>query len=175
MKEYVLNSDFQLAKDIINQILHLDIMVNKRKRNLVDACMIYASILRQYKHTLDSIGKSINKDHSTILYYMKHFDTIYRTDIDFKMKYDSCYETFFNIKLDTVVLPKSNDELKNEVKLLRYRLKSLEEKQTQVIAVSKKYSRLRDIIKVIDERCPRGFEQQTKVKINTMFNSFTFK
>jgi chromosomal replication initiation ATPase DnaA len=56
-------------KEIVSKVFETDIMMKKRTRNNVEARMIYTKILRDELNTFASIGKSINKDHSTMVYY----------------------------------------------------------------------------------------------------------
>lgn len=58
-----------------------------RVSEVVDIKIIFAYILRKYENaTLGRIGIYINKDHSTIIHYLKKYDSLYETERDFRVK-----------------------------------------------------------------------------------------
>lgn len=67
-----------------------DILGKSRFTPIVNARMILAYILRTYnKETLQSIGKTINRDHSAVINLIKRFDDYTFTDKRFKKIYEN--------------------------------------------------------------------------------------
>ena len=51
------------------------LLSSSRNHQLVTTRVVIARILRSYNLTLDSIGQLLRKNHSTIIYYLKVFET----------------------------------------------------------------------------------------------------
>lgn len=61
---------------------------NTRKRELVENRMIFAKIVYDmHKLSLMRIGSYINKNHATIIHYLKQHENLIEFDIFYKMKY----------------------------------------------------------------------------------------
>jgi predicted transcriptional regulator len=82
-------------KKIINHKFGLDINVNTRKRDYVNARLVYAKILRERGYTHESIARSINKDHATVIYYVRCAMHIFMQDRFLEKKYKECRGLFF--------------------------------------------------------------------------------
>lgn len=62
-------------KQLINDQLNVDIDLTTRQRNYVEARGLYFTILKNNTNlTLADIGKSVNRDHTTVLYCLNNFD-----------------------------------------------------------------------------------------------------
>ena len=68
-------------KEIVSQVFDTNINIKTRKRNNVEARMIFSKILREDGNTFESIGKAINKDHSTIVYYANQASILIKQSI----------------------------------------------------------------------------------------------
>ena len=101
--------EMDVLKQIINDVFLVDINENRRLRNLVDAKRVYSKMLRDMGCSYPSIGKSIGKNHATIMHYIKTIDTIMMYDADIRNKYIACKNIFVE-KKDSVF-----DELKKDV------------------------------------------------------------
>ena len=64
-------------KDIVEAVFRTDIMSSRRYQSIVEARMVFAKILVDRGHSLSSIGKYINKNHATIIYYNKHLTYLF--------------------------------------------------------------------------------------------------
>lgn len=74
-------------KNIINLVFFVDIEDRTRKRQIVDARKAYSKILRDSGFSYEFIGKSINKDHATIIHYVKSVDSLLKYDAIFEKKF----------------------------------------------------------------------------------------
>ena len=50
---------FKTIREVVNSIFHVDIMSKSRKRDVVNARMIYSKILREKHLSYNVIGKSL--------------------------------------------------------------------------------------------------------------------
>ncbi len=74
-------------KNIINLVFFVEIDDPTRKRRIVDARRAYSKILKDAGFSYQHIGYTLNKDHATIMHYVKSVDGL--------LKYDSIFEKKF--------------------------------------------------------------------------------
>ena len=89
--------EIEKLKKIVNEIFSVDIESKSRNRDIVDARKIYAKILREQGYGYEKIAKTINKDHATIIHYLKYIDHILSYDKDLMDKYIACEEAYGRI------------------------------------------------------------------------------
>jgi len=78
---------------IVEMVTGASIMANNKKKENVEARMIYSYILRHsFGASLASIGTSISKDHTTILHYLKTMEKHFLSDHEVIKKYIKCKE-----------------------------------------------------------------------------------
>tara|TARA_R100001460_G_scaffold76148_1_gene117241 strand:- start:123 stop:518 length:396 start_codon:yes stop_codon:yes gene_type:complete len=79
-----------LIKEIVEQHYKLDITTKTRKREYVEARGIYYYLTRQYtRMSLSSIGKTMGRDHSTVLHFERLMPHWIKHDIQLKEDYKS--------------------------------------------------------------------------------------
>ena len=79
-----------LIKEIVEQHYKLDITTKTRKREYVEARAIYFYLTRQYtRMSLSSIGKTMGRDHSTVLHFERLIPHWLKHDIQLKEDYKS--------------------------------------------------------------------------------------
>ena len=156
-------------KEIVSQVFNTDINIKTRKRNNVEARMIFSKILREDGNTFESIGKAINKDHSTIVYYVNQASVLIKQSIELSDKYLECKNCYID-NLDVVLPQMKYDELKNEVLELKLLINQLTIERNKTIKVQEKYNRIKKIINLVAERTHVGKEEFIERKINQMFN-----
>ena len=156
-------------KEIVSKVFGTDINIKTRKRNNVEARMIFSKILREDGNTFESIGKAINKDHSTIVYYVNQASVLIKQSIELSDKYLECKNCYID-NLDVVLPQMKYDELKNEVLELKLLINQLTIERNEIIKVQEKYNRIKKIINLVAERTHVGKEEFIERKINQMFN-----
>jgi len=156
-------------KEIVSQVFETNINIKTRKRNNVEARMIFSKILREDGNTFESIGKAINKDHSTIVYYVNQASVLIKQSIELSDKYLECKNCYID-NLDVVLPQMKYDELKNEVLELKLLINQLTIERNKTIKVQEKYNRIKKIINLVAERTHVGKEEFIERKINQMFN-----
>jgi hypothetical protein len=81
---------FKKLRAAVNTVFGVDILDKCRKRNYVDARMVYSKILRDEKTSYQVIGQSLLKNHASIVYYIKSIDWILEHDKLLRRKYRHC-------------------------------------------------------------------------------------
>jgi hypothetical protein len=167
-----MKSEMELLKTIVDNVFGIDIAKMNRRRETVDARMIYAMLLRGRGYTFSSIGKSLNNDHTTIIHHCKKADDILAQDDSLMRKYIICRDTFreaLNVedkdnfldqaKLSSLMLRSQVERLILENEKLKNELKPIEPNK-----------RLLKIFDVIKENTPDGSEDYVYKKIEHMFS-----
>jgi hypothetical protein len=165
--------EMEHLKDVVNNILNINIMMKSRKRNIVDTRMIYSKILRERGHTVASIGHSLNRDHTTVLYYLEHFETLSRYDSIFLEKYTLCRDIFIKSRPNTNSAY-SAIELEVKISNLTEDNKKFLAERDRVLEKDNRYRRIKKIIDLVDVRTPKGKEDEILVKISQMFNTLFY-
>jgi len=169
-------NDIDSLKSIVEMIMSVDIMETNRKRCIVESRMIYAYILREFGYSLNRIGLSIKKDHTTIIHYLTTMRKLIETDKEILKKYNKCRDMFledrdpvdtdnkqdlrsqlFSLSTKLTVLMIENANLINEIKRLK--------EDTTL-----KDKRLNRIVKLLDKNTPIGHEFIIERKIIKMFD-----
>ena len=134
-------------KGIIDAIFNVDINNTVRKKDYVDARMVFAKIIYDRGATVVSIGQYLGKNHSSILNYMANFDN-YFSEQSLKRKYVVCREAFFQ--------KRPVDRLYAE--------------KDKMSAIESKYKRFKHILDIMNERTPYGKEDVLEKKIISFLN-----
>jgi hypothetical protein len=134
-------------KYIVDTIFDVDITNSVRKKNFVEARMVFTKILRDKGVTLVSIGNYLGKNHCSILNYMGNFDN-YFNDASLKKKYNVCRESFFQ----------------------KYPVDKLYFEKDKISTIEKKYKRFKHILDIMNERTPYGKEGVLEKKIISFLN-----
>jgi len=157
----------------IEYVLGVNVTLNKsRKRNVVNARVIFSQILKERGYSSVCIGKALDKNHATVLHYFKSFTWNVEQDEDLKIGYE---EVKYEFEQDYDPLYGLNYPLlKKEIYTLRNKNKEL---YSQIIDTKnllskekRKDSRLEDIMYLIRERTVNGSEEQILRKLKTFYN-----
>ena len=87
---------FKKLRTAVNTVFGVNILDKCRKRNYVDARMVYAKILRDEKTPYQVIGQSLLKNHASIVYYVKSIDWLLEHDKLLRRKYRHCMHLVHN-------------------------------------------------------------------------------
>lgn len=165
--------DMLQLKKIINQKFGVDINTNTRKRDFVNARLVYAKILRERGYTFESIARSINRDHATIIYYVRCAMHIFMQDKFLEKKYVECKELLFGsidpttIVSNEQVIPEDFSNLMSQINSLTAENDTLKYEIDERV---KRFKRINRIINLIEERTHYGKEELVERKIREMFN-----
>jgi hypothetical protein len=86
--------EMQDLKEIVNNVFMLDLDAKNRKRGVIDARKIYSKILRDRGYGYELIGRSIEKDHTTVIHYMRSIDFTLKYDRELRDNYITCKNLF---------------------------------------------------------------------------------
>ncbi len=179
MTDITNQTEINAAKSIVEKLLCVKINNKSKRAALVEARMIYSSLLKAKGYSLNEIGAPIGKDHATIYWYLGNIDSFMK-DQSFAYKHKLCKDSFFSEK--NISLIKDFDKLEKELNLAKDMINDLINENKKLITENKKLihnqektKRLSDIIKLINERTPLEQEFFVRDKINTMFNGITYK
>tara|TARA_R100001244_G_scaffold13909_1_gene15570 strand:+ start:1489 stop:1893 length:405 start_codon:yes stop_codon:yes gene_type:complete len=98
---------FKKTREVVNYIFCVDILTKSRKRDVVNARMIYSKILRDKHLSYNVIGKSILKNHASIIHYIKSIDWLLAYDKPLLNKYNNCVELLNDTNISYSHLSKS--------------------------------------------------------------------
>lgn len=139
--------DMKELKNIVDIIFDVDISNTVRKKDYVEARMVFTKILRDRGATLVSIADFLDKNHCTILNYMCNFDN-YFSEQSLKKKYILCRDAFFQKRpVDKLYIEKDN-----------------------ISAIESKYKRFKNILDLMNDRTPYGKESVLEKKIISFLN-----
>ena len=166
-------TEFRNLKDIILNLLGVDVFNNKRRyREIVNAKMIYSVLLTNQGYGCSIISKSIGMNHATVLHYCKNFPSYIKGDVNLKRSYEKCEADFYT-EYDPIYLL-NEQELKSEIFALRNEKKELHlqiERLTLEQTQSKRADeRLRGIMDMVRQRTPKDREKETQIKLNIFYN-----
>jgi hypothetical protein len=166
------NTIYNKVKQIVELVTGVKIIENNRKREVIDARMIYTKILRERGASLVSIGMTINKDHTTIIHYLRTMDSLLITDREVIRKYIKSKELLLLDEQDLNLL-NGNDTV-SELSRLKETLEISEKKvkllQDENEKLNREMERFRGILKIIDEATPVGQEKIVERKIKRMLD-----
>lgn len=109
-------------KELVESHFGFKIDTRRRFRPLVEARYIYAHLSRKYtNHSLTLVGKIIDRDHASIIHYLKHFEFLVMQDKNFQDNSLILESEFFNPSMKNNPYEKylsKEDRLQNAV--MRY-------------------------------------------------------
>jgi hypothetical protein len=163
-------------KVIVNKKFGLDLNTNTRKRDFVNARLVYSKILRERGYTHEAIGRSLNRDHATIIYYCRCASNIFMQDRFLEKKYFECKALFF-ADIQPIETSDAEDTLAEQLDTLKEKVYGLTAENKLLLSdlndKVKKTKRINKIINLIEERTHYGKEELVEKKIREMFNGLT--
>lgn len=99
-------------KNIIQEVFLVDIDLDSRERQVVDARRAYSKIMKEFGFTYHHIANTIDKNHATIIHYIKTLDFIMDYDPKLKNKY-LLAKKFFMLKNNELKITSSDDLYSN--------------------------------------------------------------
>jgi len=138
--------EINTLKNIVSEVFCIDISENSRKRIVVDARKIYSKILREKGFSYEIIGASINRDHATVIHYIKTIDSILEYDKFLRKMYFTCKDVFLK-KRELISL-----ELKKDMDLYMTVMRLTEELQESSSKSKKLLSNFVDYIENYEKR-----------------------
>lgn len=172
------STEIEAVRLAVESVMSIDIFDRKRSHHIVEARMIFTSILKDRKHSYYSIAKYLGRDHSTVMYYYSSIKDLIRVNKNVLKNYTKCQEELL-IKEDYLNLNNNKDYLLLEVEVLRSKVKILEQENKELINKNEESikdftfdnkNRLTKVFKFIDENTPEGREHVIYRRIKKLFN-----
>lgn len=165
------------VRKVVEIVMGVDIFTKNRKRYVVESRMVFASILRDMGYSLKEIGKTLNKDHTTIIHYERKLKDLTSIDRSLLKKYLKCRELLtlkeqpVNLLSETDLIGELN-RLTNIIEVLNEEKKMLLDEKKELLEQMcvDEDKRLIKIFRLIEENTPRGYELIVERKIRKMFD-----
>lgn len=122
-------------KRIVNLVFFVDIDDKSRQRPIVDARRAYSRILRDTGCSYEYIGKTIGKNHASIVHYVASIDAL--------LKYDSVFENKFILAKKSFLEENKNLTLNSRKDIYSVAI-SLEKKLFEIISKKEELKELLD-------------------------------
>lgn len=162
--------EMSALKKIVEDVFALDdLHRNTHRRVYVDARMVYSKILKDRGHSFLSIGKSLNKNHATIIHHVVKIDHIMKHDSELRSKYQKARSEFLCEREAFYSNPTQRDMI-NQINMLTNQLDEYINERELVLLQAHNYKRLRGIISLLMEKLPEGKERLAESKIRRMLN-----
>ena len=105
-------------KAFINEKIKADILKKTRKREVVEARMLFAYFsYEREKTSLQKVGNFLNKDYSTILYYLRNYKVCKKQSVFLQDLENATILHFKKSRLKTLRYEKLRQRLKIEISL----------------------------------------------------------
>tara|TARA_R100001510_G_C7630810_1_gene189695 strand:+ start:390 stop:1043 length:654 start_codon:yes stop_codon:yes gene_type:complete len=192
-KKSMTQSKIDALKLIISDEFNVDVNKNSRLREVVEGRKAFAYILRKYNVSTTFIGNQIDKDHSTILHYVRNLEHELAYDSIFSEKLRRSEMRFEKIMKKTEPIESQTDEmerdsmlklyafadenegLKQTIKRLKKKVKSLDAKvlslEGEVTIAKREEERLSPIYEMLKERVKVGKEDRVYNSIRRLLNN----
>jgi len=133
-------------KEIIREETSIDVNQDTRKREVVEVRALYCNLVKhlQPKSTMQYIGDSVNRNHSSILHLLKTYPTIesYNPAMKrLKLKILSYFEPSEVIAEDT-----ANDLLIKKIRDLNFKVSELEEQLSKPVFNNSTINKLNELM-----------------------------
>lgn len=158
------------AQRVVEMVMGVRVGDKNRKRQVVEARMMFSSMLRDMGYSLKEIGTVLKKDHTTIIHYLRKLRELTEVDRSLFKKYIKCRELLM-LNEEPVNLEEELERLRKQVELLKMENYILSEEKTELTKqLSSDEKRLQKIFKLIEENTQHGYEGIVERKIRKMFD-----
>jgi hypothetical protein len=161
------NLDMINLRTIIIDVFEIDVLMKGNSRNIVNSRKVFSKILKNKGYTLVSIGKYLEKDHTTIIHYLNDVDGLLKYTPNVLNKYLMVKDKFNKVEGDLFMTIKER-ELKEMVDMLNAKVEDLITENNNY-----KWNRLQSVFSLIEKRTPIGKEEFMYRKINQLLNSMS--
>ena len=153
---------------IVNAVFSTELLNKRRYQSNVEARMVFSKILTERGHSLVSIGKFLNKNHSTIIYYNRHLSDLLEQLPNLFRQYLECRESFSNGREPIVAMRER--EMKMKLSELKEMSAALSKENIELKIALKKYRRHEKIVDLLCSSVKVGDEVGVYNRINAMLN-----
>lgn len=185
MKNKNLIKDGEFLMKLCEEYFQCKLLDKNRKINNVNARVTFGVLMRRRGYGFADIGNLIEKNHATIIHYMKQLDMYLHTDEDFNIKFtlvkrdfDRTLNNSYEPSNENVSLLYRNRGLINDIISINIEKKVL---YLEIDNLKKELNRERDrttsstgrvqkLIDIVVQRTRLGREEETETKLNKFYN-----
>jgi hypothetical protein len=144
-----------------------DVFQRCRERRFVDARITFSMLINEQGIIPTRIGRILDRNHATILHYMKRGEALLETNRAFRKKYVACREEYIG---EDPIFYYSTKELRHKFLEMQSDCRSLREKHDALQERVRSSRRLEPIIDMVRMRTKPGTEDEVLSKLNRIYN-----
>ena len=168
------DSELEYIKMCVESVCYCKIHTNTRKRNNVEARVIFSKILREKKTPLETIGSYLDRHHTTVIHLLKLADDLMETDEKFKEKYIVA-RNLANRGEQINYTEQETLSYREQILSLKCIIDELNLERKHTVKFNGKYDRIGNIIEMIETNTPEGHEEFIGKQIKNMFQRIAYK
>jgi hypothetical protein len=164
--------DAEKVKNIVQLVTGSNIFERNRKRGVVEARMLYGILLYELGYTFKGIGRTINKDHTTIIHYTRSIKDLIETDNNIAKKYLKCKKMLLLETTSDDLADYEIRRIKDELHIAKQEIELLTKEREELISeyTHKKDKRMTKIFKLLEDNTPVGHELIIERKLIKFFD-----
>ena len=144
MKAKINKKHSDILLEIVNNIFQSDVMSTVRCRGNVDGRRAFCAILRNEGHSYTKIAEVLNKNHATVIHYVRGIEGILQTDSAFAKRYDTASMMFLK-KIER----SGNDFVSKEINKLKDKINS---ERSHASTLTREVKRLEHVHLLLNKR-----------------------
>jgi hypothetical protein len=166
--------EFNILRDAVEEVMEVALITPTRKREHVEARMVFSKILIDRGHTTVSVGKFLNKTHGSVIHYCRKFKDFAPYDKVLRRNYEtvlSIYrEGFDHIHhMDRSQMKAEIFGMRGKLKIKELEIESMKEKLKEAKQETVNDMRL-ERLKSLMSRVPVGDEEAVYNRLNIFLN-----
>lgn len=155
-------------RKIVDSVFSTEIMTPRRYRGTVEARMVFSKILIDRGHTITSIGRYLNRNHATIIYYNRNVSEWLEQYPYLFNKYLECKTSFLENR-EPIPIFKERD-MQSMLMNLQKKVEDLTLEKEGLKGALKKYRKFQRIVDLLHEKVRFGDEEVVYRRIQSMLN-----
>lgn len=155
----------------VNRVSGVDILSQCRERPYVNARIVYSYILFKRGHSYTDISRTINRNHSTIIHYMRNAEWLIKNEDELNMLHEACLDVhrkgYGDEKVTEADLLKHLAQKDKQIEQLSLQIEQL---NSQLKQKRKEEERFEAMFAFLRNRVPLGREEELTSKFNRVIN-----
>ena len=145
--------EIKVIKDLVEKTTNIDINTKRRQREIVEARALYYKLCREHTfQSLSEIGKSVERDHATVLWGIQNFESWSKQNISLKSAY-------LNLKTKIQALMDEEDGANKETQDFMDKYLRVREENCKLMEINKDLSEQLDKVKTELKKRNKYFER----------------
>ena len=167
-------SDFEHTRKCVEDTFSCSIFAKTRKRNNVEARMVFVRILREQKVKYERIGFYLKMGRTSMIYLSESAETLMSFNEKFREKY-FVVKSLVNREDQIQYTEDETLDYKEQISSLKCIIDELNLERKYTTISNNKYKRLGTIINMIDINTPEGQEEMIEKQIENMFKRIEYR